>query len=81
MSMRDRLPVRAIFNKVFSTRRYLPLIPEKWAAHESMEGLAVTQVELRDGWLAFAVGHQDAPLVTPQIARSEDDESTSSGAF
>jgi len=75
MSMRDRLPVRAIFNKVFSTRRTLPLVPEQWLVHPALEGLAVTQAELRDGWIAIAIGDAGSTGVTPQIARSEESES------
>ena len=75
MSMRDRLPVRAIFNKVFSTRRTLPLVPERWLVHSALEGLAVTQAELRDGWIAIAIGNAGDTAVTPQIARSEESDS------
>ncbi len=74
MSMRDRLPVRAIFNKVFSTKKTLPLIPERWSSHSSLKGLAVTQVELRDGWMAIAIGNASDAVVVPQIARSEEVE-------
>lgn len=81
MSMRDRLPVRAIFNKVFSTRRPLPIISEQWANHPSASGLAVTQAELRDGWLAIAIGNASDAFVTSQIARAEEDESSSSQSF
>ncbi len=82
MSMRERLPVRAIFNKVFSTRRSLPLISEQWANHPAMSGLAVTQAELRDGWLALAIGDPNDGQVTPQIARQVDeDDSVPSHAF
>jgi len=63
MSMRDRLPVRAIFNKVFSTRRPLPLTPPRLAEHPAMEGLAITQLELRDGWIGLAIGPEPAPRV------------------
>ncbi len=75
MSMRDRLPVRAIFNKVFSTRRTLSLIPEKWSEHPALAGLVVTQAELRDGWIAIAIGHAGDIGLTPQIARAKDQDS------
>lgn len=75
MSMRDRLPVRAIFNKVFSTRRTLSLIPEKWSEHPGLAGLVVTQAELRDGWIAIAIGHPGDIGLTPQIARAKDEDS------
>jgi hypothetical protein len=56
MSMRDRLPARAIFNKVFSTRRPLPLVPPALGQHPAMTGLAISQLELRDGWIGLAIG-------------------------
>ena len=74
MSMRDRLPVRAIFNKVFSARRTLPIVPAQWLSHPALEGLAVTQAELRDGWIAVAIGNASDTAITPQIARSEEDD-------
>lgn len=67
MSMRERLPVRAIFNKVFSTRRPLPLTPQGLAEHPAMEGLAITQLELRDGWIGLAIG----PEPVPRVARKD----------
>ncbi|MGV3482855.1 MAG: hypothetical protein ACO1RT_00405, partial [Planctomycetaceae bacterium] len=81
MSMRDRLPVRAIFNKVFSTKRTLPLVPDRWASHPSLAGLAVTQAELRDGWIAIAVGHESDVAITPQVARVEEDEESSPQSY
>src|SRR5690606_29817551 len=63
MSMRDRLPVRAIFNKVFSARRPLPLTAPRLVEHPAMEGLAITQLELRDGWIGLAIGPEPFPRV------------------
>lgn len=64
MSMRDRLPVRAIFNKVFSNDRPLSLIPTGLQQHDGLQGLAITQFELRDGWLGLAIG----PAVADRVA-------------
>jgi hypothetical protein len=55
VSMRERLPVRAIFNKVFSDDRPIDLIPPAVAERPALRGLQVAQFELRDGWLAFAL--------------------------
>ncbi len=74
MSLRERLPVRAIFNKVFSSEQTLPLVPQAWTEHRSMEGLAITQAELRDGWIAIAVGKSSDIALAPQIARNEGDD-------
>lgn len=81
MSMRDRLPVRAIFNKVFSTRRPLPLVQDQWTSHPGLDGLVVTQAELRDGWIAIAIGDANSIPVTVQVARNEEDELGSNGSF
>jgi hypothetical protein len=63
MSMRERLPARTIFNKVFSTNREIPLTTEGLLEHSASEGLEVSQFELRSGWLAIAVSDQDAPRI------------------
>ena len=61
MSMRERLPVRAIFNKVLSPNRKIPLTLPQLTEQTAVEDLVVTQLELRDGWIGMAVGHDDAP--------------------
>jgi hypothetical protein len=67
MSMRDRLPARAIFNKVFSTRRALPLVPPALGQHPAMSGLVISQLELRDGWIGLAIG----PATADRIAKTK----------
>lgn len=59
MSMRERLPLRAIFNKVLSQNRPLPLTLPKLAGHPSMESVLVSQLELLDGWLGIALSEAD----------------------
>lgn len=56
LSMRDRLPIRAIFNKVFSSNRPLKLVPETLAQLPAMKGLVINQFELSDGWCGLAFG-------------------------
>ena len=58
MTLRDRVAVRAIFNKVLSPNRPLQLTSEKLQTHPAMEGLAITQLELRDGWIGLAIGDE-----------------------
>ncbi|QDS87937.1 hypothetical protein EC9_21200 [Rosistilla ulvae] len=58
MSLGDRVAVRTIFNKVLSPNRSLELTSEQLRNHPAMEGLAITQFELRDGWIGFAVGDE-----------------------
>ena len=68
LPMRDRLALRVIFAKVFVSKPRLPLVSPEWAADPRAEGLAISQMELRDGWLAVAISGADHPLVT-EIAR------------
>lgn len=60
LSIRDRLPIRAIFNKVFSSTRPLTLVPETLAQLPAMKGLVITQFELSDGWFGVAFGPASA---------------------
>lgn len=62
MSLRDRLPIRAVFNKVFSSSRSLPLVPPRLARLPAMQGLRVSQLELRDGWIALALAADGEPV-------------------
>ncbi|MGB7327543.1 MAG: hypothetical protein WBD31_21885 [Rubripirellula sp.] len=70
MSMRERLPVRAIFNKVLAQSRALPLTLPALTQHPSTEGLAVSQLELRGGWIAIALSEEDAPRIALQTQQT-----------
>lgn len=63
MSMRERLPVRAIFNKVLSPNRPFRLTVPQLMDHPAMEGLVVSQLELRDGWIGMAISNHDSPRI------------------
>lgn len=71
LPMRDRLALRVIFAKVFVSKPQLPLVSPEWAADPRAEGLAISQLELRDGWLAVAISGADHPLVTEVARRSQ----------
>ncbi len=66
MSMRERLPARAIFNKVLSPTRKLPLTLPALVNHPNAKDLAISQLELRDGWIGLAISEQDAPRIALQ---------------
>lgn len=72
MSMRERLPVRAIFNKVLSSTRSLPLTSQRLAELPGTEGLVINQLELRDGWLSIAVGPTVGETPQPSTYISDD---------
>jgi len=67
MSFRSRIPVRAIFNKVLSDSRPLPLVNPGLAQQPAVAGLAVSQLELRDGWIGLAIGPQSSVLATAAL--------------
>lgn len=56
MSMRQRLPIRLVFNKVLSDDRPIRLTLPTLADLPAAAGLAITQCELRDGWIGIAIG-------------------------
>lgn len=63
MSMRQRIPVRAIFNKILAEDRELPLTLPQLTQHPAISDLVVTQLELRDGWIAISIGPEPSVRV------------------
>ncbi len=57
VSNRDRLRLRLIFASIFVANPQIPLVAESWAEDPRAAGLAVSQVEIRDGWLAVAISN------------------------
>jgi len=70
MGVRDRLPLRAIFTKVFTGRSSLPMVSRSLLEDPRAQGLAVSQLEMRDGWLAIAVSLEESPGVASLKANS-----------
>lgn len=70
ISQRDRLALRVIFAKVFVSRPEIPLISESWRDDSRAQGLAVSQLDIRDGWLAVAVSDQDTRQAEQVAARA-----------
>lgn len=71
LGMRDRLPLRAIFSRVFSNRSSIPMVANELLSDPRAAGLAVSQMELRDGWLAIAVSEDKSPHVAILKANRE----------
>lgn len=70
VSHRDRLALRLIFAKVFVSRPQIPLISETWRTDPRAEGLAVSQLDIRDGWLAVAISHADSAMAAEVASRA-----------
>lgn len=71
LGMRDRVPLRAIFSRVFSNRSSLPMVSDELIKDPRASGLAVSQLDLRDGWLAVAISNTKSPHVALVKNRQE----------
>jgi hypothetical protein len=65
---RAQIPLRGIFSRVFSKDQPVELIPDRVATDPRMSGLAVTQLEVEDGWIGLALG-KDQPGRRPAVAQ------------
>ncbi len=63
LSMREKLPLRAIFAKVFGARSTIPMVSPQLLKDSRVEGLAISQLILEDNWLAIAISEQSSPNV------------------
>jgi hypothetical protein len=63
LGIRERLPLRAIFAKVFGAHPYIPLVASSLREDRRAEGLAISQIVLEDGWLGLAISEQSSPHV------------------
>ena len=70
VSNHDRLKLRVIFAKVFVSNPQIPLISQSWGSDPRSDGLAVSQVEIRDGWLSVAVSEAGSQQAAEVAARA-----------
>lgn len=71
VSNHDRLKLRVIFAKVFVSNPQIPLISQSWVSDPRSDGLAVSQVEIRDGWLSVAVSEAGSQQAAEVAARAQ----------
>lgn len=71
LAIRDKVPLRAIFSRVFSNRSTIPMVSDELLSDPRAVGLAVSQLELRDGWLGIAVSESQSPHVALVKAQQE----------
>ena len=72
LSFTEKVPLRGIFGTVFSGRSSLSLIHSQWREDPRAAGLAVSQVEVRDGWLSVAVSDADSPHAARVAAMAQE---------
>ncbi len=63
LSIREKLPLRAIFAKVFGARTTIPMVSPQLLQDPRVEGLAISQLILEENWLAIAISEQASPHV------------------
>ncbi|MCC6510405.1 MAG: hypothetical protein IT423_14985 [Pirellulaceae bacterium] len=66
----EKVPLRGIFGTVFAARSSLSLIHSQWLEDPRAAGLAVSQVEVRDGWLSVAVSDAASPHAAKTAAKA-----------
>jgi hypothetical protein len=69
LSSTDRARLHNVFNKVLSEERRLPIVRLAKFGESQLNGLAITQLVLEDGWIGVALG-PDAPERTAEHSRS-----------
>lgn len=69
-TMRDRIRLRGIFASIFVANPQIPIVADEWLNDERAEGLAVSQLEIRDGWLSVAVSESSTEQATQVAERS-----------
>lgn len=72
LAIRDRLALRVIFAKVFVSKPKISLIAPQWQEDPKAKGLAISQLDLRDGWLAVALSAADSGMAAEVAARSRE---------
>ena len=70
MSMRQRLPIRAIFNKVLSPNQPIPLTTTGLVENPALAKAEISQMELRDGWIAIAISDRGSRIANQPSTRS-----------
>lgn len=71
LSVRDQIPLRGIFSKMFPAERRVALLPERLADDARLADVEVTQLEIRDGWIGLALGPR-RPRSVEHVARRLD---------
>lgn len=66
MSFRDRIPLRAVFGKVFAKNREITLLNDHLQEGTRLQGLRVSQFVMRDGWLGLAISPRETAANEPE---------------
>ncbi|MGA2621534.1 MAG: hypothetical protein ABSF26_28355 [Thermoguttaceae bacterium] len=65
----SQIALRGVFSKVFSQKRPWHVSPEHFVNNPKLQGLAVTQFAIDDGWIGAAIGPQPASTLRSVLLR------------
>lgn len=69
LHFRDQVALRGIFSRVFARNQPIDMISKTLAKDTRLQGLAVTQIAIDDGWIGVAIG--PAPLEAKRPAETK----------
>jgi hypothetical protein len=68
----EKVPLRGIFGTVFAAHSSLNLVHRQWQDDPRAAGMAVSQVEVRDGWLSLAISDATSPNAARVATAAQD---------
>ncbi len=68
---RDRFRLRVIFASIFVANAKIPLVADSWQADPRAQGLAVSQMDVCDGWLSLAISNAASEHAAEVAQRSQ----------
>lgn len=70
LAIRDRLALRVIFAKVFVSQPKISLISQLWQEDPKAKGMAISQLDIRDGWMAVALSADSSEMAAELAERT-----------
>ncbi len=58
MNVAAQVVLRSVFLKIFSDKQPIQMMPESFVKNAKLDGVAVTQFVIDDGWIGAALGPQ-----------------------
>jgi hypothetical protein len=69
MNAFTQVPLRSVFLKIFSDKQPIHMTPESFVKNKKLDGMAVTQLVIDDGWIGAALGPQRTAATDTAAAR------------
>ena len=69
LSAGAQIALRGVFSKVFSQKKPIQVTPDAFVKNPKLQGVAVTQLVINDGWIGAAIGPQRTVTAQANQAR------------